>query len=101
MTGRLRLGKMSMGMRNTARTLPRTTAATSTMTVRGRLKAKTIGFIGMVHARPGRLALPKNLPLSPTTRKGDAHPGDRDIGIRRGPTGRGIEGNGGGQNVPE
>src|SRR5437868_4617799 len=46
MTGRLRFGKMSIGMRVTARTLPSPTATTATITVSGRRMAKTMGFIG-------------------------------------------------------
>src|SRR6516225_3073514 len=45
MTGKFRLGKMSIGMRARASTLPRTSAAMPTMTVYGRRSAKTIGFI--------------------------------------------------------
>src|SRR5437764_3003490 len=49
MTGRLRFGKMSIDIRSTARTLPRATATTATITVIGRRIAKTIGFM---RARP-------------------------------------------------
>src|SRR4051794_7891288 len=45
MTGRLRFGKMSMGIRRTASPLPRATATTATMIVRGRRIAKLIGFM--------------------------------------------------------
>src|SRR5688500_2867978 len=45
MTGRLRFGKMSMGIRRTASPLPRATATTATMTVMGRRMAKLIGFM--------------------------------------------------------
>src|SRR4051812_9065693 len=46
MTGRFKFGKMSIGMRRTARTLPSATATTATITVSGRLMAKSIGFMG-------------------------------------------------------
>ena len=51
---------MSIGIRVTARTLPRATATTSTITVIGRRRAKTIGFMGSVRSgdRVRRSAVP-------------------------------------------
>src|SRR4051812_48124647 len=45
---------MSMGIRRSASPLPRATATTATITVSGRLMAKTMGFIGSVSLRGGR-----------------------------------------------
>src|SRR5262245_32762058 len=45
MTGRLRLGKMSTFMRDTARPLPNTMPAMATMTLMGWRRAKVIGFM--------------------------------------------------------
>ena len=53
MTGRFRLGKMSIGIRNTAKTLPSTMPRITTMTVNGRRKAKLIGFMAKPRVRIG------------------------------------------------
>src|SRR5271170_5657022 len=58
MTGRFRLGKMSIDIRVTAKRLPSATALTSTITVYGRLMAKTIGFIGSVRSGRGESLSP-------------------------------------------
>src|SRR4051794_37732517 len=55
--GRLRLGKKSIDIRATATRLARTMAATRTMTVIGRRRAKTIGFMGSVPSESVRCPL--------------------------------------------
>src|SRR5713226_6078761 len=57
MTGRLRLGKISIFIRDTARILPSTMAKTATITDTGCLNAKTIGFIGAMPRRAQTLGL--------------------------------------------
>src|SRR5579875_221893 len=54
MTGKFNSGKMSMRMRVTAKTLPKTRATMATMTVKGCRSAKTIGlkFIGAIPTFP-------------------------------------------------
>src|ERR1035437_10255375 len=45
MTGRLRFGKMSIDIRDTASRLPSATVTTATITVNGRRMANEIGFM--------------------------------------------------------
>src|SRR5438270_294696 len=53
MTGRLRLGKMSIFMRQTARPLPATMATMATITATGWRNAKRIGFMRSRRQGPG------------------------------------------------